>query len=256
MKKDLITVIIHTRNEEKNIAECITAAQKLTENIVVIDMESTDETVAIVVGLHIPVFTFPFSNYVEPARGYGIEMAQSEWVMIIDADERMTDQLTDEINKTIRSGTATHFKIPRNNYFAGFKLLRHGGWYPDYVIRLIKKDSFEFWPEEIHSTPRIKDEMGYLTQPLHHYFHPNLTEMVQKTALFESIESELLFKAKKNVSTRIFFRKYFGELNRRLIMKLGFLDGAPGVIESLYQAYSKTITYIFLYEKYKKSRSL
>ena len=128
--------------------------------------------------------------------------------------------------------------------------------YPDNVIRLIKKKSFVKWPTRIHSTPIINGEMGYLFEPLTHYFHSDIPGMVQKTGVYENIEADLLFDAKRDVSTPILFRKFFGELNRRLILKLGFADGTVGIIESLYQAFSKTITYIFLYEKYKKSSSI
>ena len=80
--------------------------------------------------------------------------------------------------------------------------------------------------------------------------------MVDKTIVFEDIESNLLFKAGRPVNVPIFFRKYFAELTRRLIKGAGFLDGPLGIIESIYQAYSKTITQLFLYEKKQKSQSL
>ena len=81
--------------------------------------------------------------------------------------------------------------------------------------------------------------------------------MVKKTIIFENIESDLLFKAKRKTGTGIFFRKFLAEIYRRLIRNLGFLDGPFGIIEAIYQAFSKTITYLFLYEKQlKEGRSL
>lgn len=79
--------------------------------------------------------------------------------------------------------------------------------------------------------------------------------MVEKTIIYEEIEAELLFKAGRKVSTLTFFRKFFGELYRRLLKRIGFMDGPIGIIEGIYQAHSKTITQLFLYEK-KESRSL
>ena len=79
--------------------------------------------------------------------------------------------------------------------------------------------------------------------------------MVKKTVIFEDIESDLLFKANKTSGTGIFFRKYLAEFYRRLIKGLGFMDGAYGVIESMYQAFSKTITYLFLYEKSRNQKN-
>jgi len=277
----MITVIIHTHNEEKNIGDCINSAKLLTDEIILVDMESTDKTVEIAKSLNVPVFNFPKSNYVEPAREFGISKTNSDWVFILDADERITKELAEEILNVIaseakqslrkiaepvpnkvrdlppRDDNATHYKIPRKNIFAKTKWLKHGGWWPDYQIRLINKKFLVKWPRQIHSAPTIKGELGYLKNSLIHYFHGDLTSMVKKTVIFEDIESDLLYKAGKKTTTKTFFRKYFAELYRRLIKNFGFLDGTIGIIESIYQAFSKTITYLFLYEKQnEKSRSL
>ena len=147
------------------------------------------------------------------------------------------------------------FWIPRKNLFAGKKWLRFGGWWPDHQIRLINKDYFVSWSKQIHSTPKIKGDVGKLKNPIIHNFHGDFESMVNKTLIFEDIESDLLYKAGKNASIGIFIRKFLGEFYRRLIKKLGFMDGPVGIIEGIYQAFSKTITYLFLYEK-KKNRPL
>lgn len=251
--KGNITVIIHTHNEEKNIKDCIVSAQLLTEKIIVVDMESTDKTTEIVNNFKLPILNFPKSNYVEPAREFGIKKAETNWVFILDADERISQELTDEIKSVITNSTnSTNFRVPRKNIFGLTKWLRHGGWWPDYQTRLINKKFFVRWPKRIHSTPQIKGNFGYFKNPLIHYFHGDLSKMVKKTVIFEDIESDLLLKAKRKTGTDTFFRKYFAELYRRLIKGLGFLDGPFGIIEAIYQAFSKTITYIFLYEKQNK----
>jgi len=167
----------------------------------------------------------------------------------------MTEKLAKEIKTTLRKTEYSYFKIPRRNIFGRKKWLKHGGWWPDQQIRLIKKSEFKRWSKEIHSTPIIGGRQGVLKEPILHYFHGNIEEMVKKTSLFEDIESDLLYKANRQVKTSTFFRKYIGEFFRRLFKKTGFMDGTIGIIESIYQAFSKTITYIFLYEK-KKSRSI
>lgn len=258
-----ISVIIHSLDEEKNIADCINSAKLLTDKTILIDMESTDKTVEIVKSLNVPVFNFPKTNYVEPAREFGINKAKTEWVLILDADERITEELAEEIRIIVNGKLLiddnnqqfSHFKIPRRNIFAGVKWLKHGGWSPDYQTRLINKKLFINWPKRIHSTPQIKGNLGYLSNPLIHYFHGDLSEMVKKTVVFEDIESELLYKAGKKTTTKTFFRKFLAELYRRLIKGLGFLDGTFGIIESLYQAFSKTITYLYLYEKSRSKKN-
>lgn len=256
-----ITVLIYTRNEEKNIVDCIKSAKLLSNNIVLIDMESQDKTIQLAKKLGTTVYNFPYSYYVEPARKFGIEQAKTDWVFILDADERITEELKDEIvkllngyivnknNLAMEQFNNTAYYISRKNIFAGKKWLKHGGWWPDKQIRLINKKYFVDWPNQIHSTPKIKGSYGFLQQPLLHFFHGDLETMVEKTINFENIESDLLLKANKPVATITFFRKFMGELFRRLIVKKGFLDGIIGIMESVYQAFSKTITYLLLYEK-------
>ncbi len=247
-----ISVVITVHNGEHLIKNAVKSAFLLTDDVTVIDTESTDDTEAIAKKLGARVLHFPFNRYVEPSRNFAMSSAKGDWIFILDADEEITQDLAKEIKEITRTTQHAFFYMPRKNVFAGKKWLRHGGWYPDVVLRLIKKDAFEKWPSAIHSTPIIKGTSGRLREPFIHHFHPNLENMVEKTAVYEDIESRLLFDARREVNTSIFFRKFFGELYRRLLKKAGFMDGSYGIIESFYQAYSKTITYLMLYEKYQK----
>lgn len=252
---DKITIIIFTHNEEKNIEDCINSAKLLTTQILIIDMESSDKSLATAKKMNVRVINHPFSHYVEPARQFGIEKASTDWVFVLDADERITQDLAQEIKQAIKNGKKlSYYKIARKNCFFSH-WLKHGGWWPDYQIRLINKSYFISWPKEIHSTPKVRGTYGYLKYPLVHNFHGDLQNMVDKTIVFEDIESNLLFRAGRSATTVIFFRKFLGETWRRLAKRMGFLDGTVGIIEGIYQAFSKTITYLFLYEK-SSSRSV
>ncbi len=251
-----ITVAITTYNEERNVKACIESALILTKDIILIDTESKDQTVQVAEKLGAKVYSFSYSKYVEPSREFSLKKAPGDWIFILDADERMTMELAKEIRERLASKEDfSHYSILRKNIFGRKKWLKYGGWWPDSQIRLIKKNAFVSWSKRIHSTPVVKGQQGQLKQPLLHYFHGDFETMVSKTTLFENIESDLLLKAEKPATTPIFFRKYFGELYRRLIRRVGFLDGPIGIIEAVYQAFSKTITYLYLYEK-KKSRSI
>jgi len=256
--KDKLTVLIFTHNEEKNIKQCILSAKNLTENIIVIDSQSDDKTINILKKEKIKFYSFPYHSYVEPARSFGINKAKTEWVLILDADERATNELIFEVRENIEENKFSHYYIPRKNIFID-RWLKHGGWWPDYQLRLINKKYFIDWPKQIHSTPKVKGKGGYFKNPLIHLFHGNLELMVRKTVIFEEIEANLLYQANRSVNSVIFFKKFLGEIWRRLFKNFGFLDGNIGIIEVIYQAFSKTITYVFLYEKYllnKKSFSL
>lgn len=256
--RSLLNIIIFTHNCEDQIKEIIDNGRLLSSDIIIIDTESQDKTKEIAEKTGLKVYSFPNQKYVEPARAFGIKKAESDWVLILDSDERLTQELIEEIKPVINHPEAdfSYYMIPRKNFFLD-QWLKHGGWWPDYQIRLINKNYFLFWPKEIHSTPKIKGKGGILKNYLLHYSHGNINSMVEKTLIFEDIESDLLYQASRSVNTLTFFRKFLGELWRRLIIKKGFFDGKAGIIESVYQAYSKTITYLFLYEKnLKKSRSL
>ncbi len=249
-----LTVILYTHNNESDISELLKPFKFMQANIIAIDLQSSDSTVAQLQSFRVKIYSYPIVNVVEMARNFGVEKAETDWVFFIDADERMTPKLVQELNDIVKNpGDYTHFKVKRKEIFARRKWLEHGGWWPNYIIRLIHKPSFVDWPETIHSTPQVRGKVGYLNQPLLHYSQNDWTEIVDKTIRFEGEESDLLFAAGRIVQTPTFFRKYFGELYRRLIRNKGFLDGQIGIIESIYQAFSKTITYIFLYEKKKQS---
>lgn len=262
MNNQNLTALIYAYNEEKNIRACIESAKLLDGAISIVDLQSTDQTADLAKKMGANVFSCPFSNYVEPVREFGIKKAESDWVLILDADERVNKELADEIKQrlhpqgvqNVQARMTTHYKIPRKNIFAGKKWLKHGGWSPDYQIRLINKKYFKSWPKEIHSSPEINGNFAFLNNPIIHYFHGDLESMLKKTITFENIEADLLLKAGKRVKIYTFFRKFLGELYRRLIKNFGFLDGEIGIIESIYQAFSKTITYLFLYEKRIKKK--
>ncbi|MFS8159387.1 MAG: glycosyltransferase family 2 protein [Candidatus Roizmanbacteria bacterium] len=252
-KQSTISIVIHTWNEEKNIRECIENARLLSPDIIVVDMESSDGTLDIVKELKVPFFSTPYKRYVEPARNFGIHKSGGDWVFILDADERLTPKLVTELRQSTVESDCTYVKIPRIEVFNKKHKLLHGGWSSAPQIRFIKKNAFINWPSVIHSFPEIKGEFKIANSHMFHYSQGDFSMMVEKTSRYEDIEAGLLYEAKRPVVVATFFRKWIAELYRRMIKNLGFLDGTSGVIVSLYQAYSKTITYLFLYEKYEKN---
>ena len=254
MKKS-ISIIIYAHNDENNIKECIKSAKLITENVCLIDIASSDRTIDFALKQNEDVKRVGFVKYVELVRQIGIDFADSDWILILDADERITKESAKEIKNAIKNNKITYYFIPRKNIFDGVKWLKHGGWWPDLQIRLIRKKYLKKWPKEIHSAPIIQGAFEKLKNPLIHSFHGNITKMVEKTLIFEDVESDLLYKADKNVTTLTFLRKFLGEFFRRFLKNLGFLDGPIGIIESIYQAFSKTITFLLLYEK-KNNRTV
>ncbi len=251
-----ITIIIHSYSSS-GLLDCVKSALLVTKNIHIIGEEKRDDVKEFLSQYKIRVVPFPNQGIVEPARNFGIQQVNTPWVFLLDADEVITPELVPEIKEATKDKSYGLYQVPRREILFHSYWLKYGGWYPNYQTRLIQISKFIQWPAFIHSTPEINGEKGRLYNPILHYSQNNISEIVSRTTVFESNEANLLYKAKRKTSVIIFFRKFFGELFRRLIKWQGFRDGTIGIIESVYQAFSKTITYIFLYEKQKnKGRSL
>jgi len=261
-KKNNITVIVYAHNDELVIQRAIESARLLTSTVRLVDIGSTDRTAEIAGKLGAQVLSLKQEPYVELVRMKGAEQINTDWVFILDSDEVISPELAGEITSVISSQNSvvsnltsdnghliTSYRVPRKNMFGQSKWLKHGGWWPDLQTRLIKRSALLDWPSVIHSTPKIEGPSMDLREPLLHYSHGDFSQMVHKTIKFEGAESDLLHNAGKKASTLTFFRKFLGELYRRLIKQKGFLDGKEGFAESIYQAYSKTVTYLMLYEK-------
>jgi len=187
-------------------------------------------------------------------RDEGAKMAKSDWVFYVDSDEEVTRELRIEIEKEIDGGDFVAYAIPRRNRFLGH-VMHWGGWYPDYVLRLIRKDKLKGWFGELHEQPLIDGETNHLKHPLLHDSHRNLHDMVEKTNKWSEIEAKLLYESgHPKMNFFRFFSAGFREFWKRAIVKLGFLDGTVGVIEIIYQMYSRLITYSKLWEMQLKSQ--
>jgi hypothetical protein len=188
-------------------------------------------------------------------RNLGAKKANSEWLLYIDADETVSAKLKDMILEVIGSDEFAAYAIPRRNIFLGHEM-HWGGWSPDFVVRLIKKDKLKGWFGKLHEQPEITGTICHLKEPLIHESHRNLSDMVEKTNQWSEIEAKLLYDSghpKMNIFR--FFSAGFREAWYRGIVKLGFLDGTTGVIEIIYQTFSRLITYSKLWELQTKNAS-
>lgn len=183
-------------------------------------------------------------------RNEGAKKAHGDWLFYIDTDEEVTPDLKSEIEFTINNLQFTNsaYAIPRKNKLLG-REMHWGGWWPDFVLRLIRKDKLKGWFGELHEQPLIDGEVGRLKSPLKHDSHRNLHDMVEKTNKWSEIEAKLLYDSghpKMNIFR--FCSAALREFWKRGVLKMGFLDGKVGVIEIIYQIYSRLITYSKLWE--------
>ena len=181
-------------------------------------------------------------------RNLGVRKAKGEWLFYIDTDEEVTPKLRDMILQVTPANEFSAYAIPRRNIFLGHEM-RWGGWYPDFVLRLIKKDKLKGWHGNLHEQPEIVGTICHLKEPLIHTSHRNLSGMVDKTNKWSEIEAKLLYESgHPEMNIFRFFSAGFREAWYRGVVKLGFLDGTVGMIEIIYQTFSRLITYSKLWE--------
>jgi len=250
----MISVIIIAKNEEDRIKTCLESVQWADE-IIVTDNGSTDKTLEIAKKYTDKIVEFKEQDFAT-LRNLAAEKAMGDWILYVDADERVSTDLKNEILKIIAKAKSSYgcFVIPRENFILG-RLMKHGGWWPDYVKRLFYRKNLERWEGKLHEEPVYKGKLGYLKNPLTHIKHDKLSEMVEKTNIWSEVEAKLLLEAghPKMVWWR-FIRVMITELFYRLIVLRGFMDGGEGVIYSFYQMYSKFVTYAKLWEMQIKKR--
>lgn len=188
---------------------------------------------------------------VEAIRQQQVKQTQNDWVFILDFDEEITPALKKKIQSITKQSSPKFggYKILRRNYSLGYSL-RFGGWGDDYQLRLIHKDFFQSWPKTIHAFPKIKGKVGKIEKPLLHHKDQSLSIMVKKTNRYSEKEATQFYKGGlPKVTQFTLLRKLCMESFRRGFLKLGLLDGAIGIIQTMYQGFSVFITYAKLYEK-------
>lgn len=250
----MISVIIITKNEEEMLPGALKTV-RWADEIVLVDTGSNDKTVSIAKKVGARVVESNGNNFSE-WRNTGLKEARGEWLLYLDADERITPGLKNEISKVISEGNTQYaaYAIPRKNIILG-REFKHGGFWPDYVKRLYKKSSLSKWEGELHEEPVIKGEMGHLNNPMEHIKHEDFSQMVEKTNKWSEVEAKLMYEAGHPPMNIPRFLTAMGrEFLHRMILKRGFLDGPEGIMFAMYQVYSRFVSYAKLWELQEKER--
>ncbi len=246
--KETISAVVIARNSEKVIVNCIKSLA-WTDEIIVIDNGSKDNTIDICKKLGCSVYQYNKGHYPD-WRNVGMQKARGRFLLYLDTDEVIDEKLKEEIKRNIFNWPAgiACFAIPRKNIVFG-KWLKHGGWYPDYVIRLFDKKRLIKWVNDLHEQPKYQGELKYLKNSIFHYKEKTLGEMVIKTNKWSEVEAKLMFDSNHpRMTVGRFASAIFREFWYRFVKKLAFLDGGEGIIMGTYQIYSRFISYAKLWE--------
>ena len=242
-----LSVILITRNEEANLADCLASLEGIAQQIVVVDTNSSDRTLDIAKSYGAVIAQPQDWPGFGPQKNRALDLATGEWVLSLDADERLTPALKSEIVTAIHhSAHVDCFAIPRLSWYCG-RFIRHSGWNPDYVDRLFKRGSALFSDDLVHERLIPSGQVAKLENPMLHYSFMNYSQVLQKIDRYSTASAEQAF-AKGKTSTPLkavlhgawsFFRTYF--------LRAGFLDGPQGFTLAMSNAQGTYYRYVKLW---------
>jgi len=239
-----LSVVVLTRNEEKNIEDCLKSVFGWADEIIVVDDESTDKTLEIAVRYAGKIVKRKMDNEGRH-RNFAYAQAGNEWVLSLDADESVTPELKREIEKAILSETSVAFSIPLRNYIGSYRV-RYGGWYPASKVRLFKKDKFRYEEAEVHPRVFIEGECGHLKSDIVHKGYPDLEHFVNSVNRQSTLEAVKWVNTGRRMSLPHAMWRASDRFFRRYIRKKGYKDGLYGFIIAFFD----TLYQILSYAKY------
>lgn len=234
-----LSVTIITWNEEERLRACLESVAWAHE-IVVVDAESSDKTVAIAREFTDRVWVRPWSGFAAQ-KNFALDQSSEEWMLSLDADERVTAELRAEIEGVLAAhGPADGYAVPRKNFFWG-AWVRHGGLYPDWQVRLFRRGRGRFVEHPIHESAVVRGALLRLTQPLLHESYRSLEEFVQRSNRYSTLAARQLVESGRRVGRLDLVLRPLGRFASMYALKRGFLDGWRGLFLAILYAH-----YVFL----------
>ncbi len=242
-----ISVIIIAKNEEQNIEDCLRSVQWADE-IILVDSESEDRTLEIARGYTQKIFTRKWEGY-SKQKNYALSLASNEWILSVDADERVSPELRDEIRSGLAEGF-DGFTISRRNYFLG-KHITGCGWDNDLQLRLFKKSKTTVTDRLVHESFEVNGKIGKLNNRIDHYSYRSLKDAISKMNNYSSLEARQKYKDKK-VSPVDFITHPASAFMQYFIVRKGYRDGKYGLMVSLLHAMTNMQIYMKIWELRKR----
>ncbi|WP_447979708.1 glycosyltransferase family 2 protein [Candidatus Nitrospira bockiana] len=242
-----IGAIVITKDEEQNIGACLESLQ-WADQIIVVDACSTDRTVQLARS-HTPhVFINPWPGY-GPQKNYGIDRATTEWILIVDADERVLDALRDEIRSMLDRvpPEIVGFQVPRRNFFYG-RWIQGSGYYPDYQLRLFRREAGRYDDTLLHERLVLKGRTETLRSPLEHHSMPTIRHHVRKMMRYTTLGAEEKLKTCRHVGWTDLAGRHVMTVVRTYLLRRGYRDGVHGLIVALFAGLHTFVKYAKAWE--------
>ena len=245
MEKTGITTIILAKNEEKNLPQCLESVAWV-EEIIVVDDESTDKTVALAEKAGAKIYKRKLDDFATQ-RNFALSKVKTEWVLLVDPDETVPQELQKEIFQAMKLKGFDGFYFPRKNIIFG-QGIKHSGWSPDHQLHFFRTKKGQYIGK-VHERVEIKGKVGYLKTPLIHENYQSITQYLEKLIHYTELEAEKQIKSGYKFSWPDLIQKPLDEFLRRFFAEEGYKDGIHGLALGLLQSFSELIVYLRIWEK-------
>ena len=252
-----ISVVIAAKDEEAHIAACLESVQWADE-IVVVDDCSSDRTVEIAESLNARVLHNDSAGVFHINKNLGLQSAIGEWILSLDADEVIPEELATEIQESVSRARIDGFYLNRKNFFLG-KWIRHCGWFPDHIIRLFRNGATE-WPLEVHDTPKIADptRTAYLDACMIHNSYLTMDDFIRKFVAYSARLGDELWESGVRIGPANFLVCFFAKplywFVKKYLFLRGFLDGFRGLFICTASAMTIFISHGVLWDLQRRHR--
>jgi (heptosyl)LPS beta-1,4-glucosyltransferase len=248
-----LSVVVNTLNEAEILPRLLKSVKGLADEVVVVDMESSDNSIQIAKKFGAKVFEHKRLNYVEPSRNFAIEKATGDWILVMDADEEIPSDLANKIREIVEADEYDYVRMPRKNMIFGH-YMRYAHWWPDYNVRLFKKGKVT-WSEVIHAVPNVtgrgydieaKEELGII-----HHTYDTIEKYIEHLNRYTTVQAALKVKSGYKFKWRDMLIRPSNEFLSRYFGDEGYKDGPYGLALSLMQAFSELAFYLKVWQAEK-----
>lgn len=240
-----ISLVIITFNEEAHIERCIRSCP-FVDDIVVVDSFSTDRTVEIATKAGARIFQEKWKGF-GPQKAFAAAQAKNPWILSLDADEALSPELAEEIiAKFSQLDAEAGYLVPRRSYYLG-RWINHGGWYPDYQLRMFNKNKSQWNSAALHEKVEVKRQLKF-QRDLHHWVFDDLADQVQTNNRYSGLGAQALADKGRRFSYFNLLTKPATKFVETYFFKAGILDGLPGFLISVSAAYSVFLKWAKLWE--------
>ena len=242
-----VSTVTITLNEERNVGPCLESLAWADE-IIIVDSYSSDKTVEVCQQYTSKIYQRPWPGF-GAQKNFGIDQALSEWILIVDADERITDSLRDEIKDVLstHSTDMVGYHIPRRNFWYG-KWIRWAGMYPDYQLRLFKKSAGRYNDVAVHENLILNGRTGFIKNPMIHITERRLSDHMRKFMQYTTLAAHEKAKKRTKVSMLDLGFKHIMTFLKSYLLRQGFRDGIHGFIISVLAGMYTFVKYAKLWE--------